>query len=220
MKTGNALAGMLGCAVVGAAFAGWASSWHQATPQQAAAMAAHPRPLAALTAPEADLAGAPQLQWPLTLANPLGEGPEVVMDGKHLYQSMNCAGCHGYDGGGNMGPNLADAYWIYGGTPAAIYRSIALGHPKGMPAWGRALPAQSIWQLTAYVGSLGGGVPPNQAQAALQGDFQGGKPENVTSQRKGQATGASAADPAEEAGEWAGGRGMHADDSDDVPGQQ
>ncbi len=213
MKTGNAIAGMLGCAVVGAAIAGWALSWHHAPTQQAMLMKSQPQPMAALTAPEADLAGAAKLQWPLDLANPLGDGPDVVMNGKKLFQSMNCAGCHGYGGGGNMGPNLKDPYWIYGGTPAAIFRSIALGHPKGMPAWGRALPAESIWQLTAYVGSLGGGVPPGQAQAALQGDFQGGRAENVAPQRTGQATGASAADPTEEAGELAGGRGSHSDDS-------
>jgi hypothetical protein len=44
-----------------------------------------------------------------------------------------------------------------------------------MPAWGKALPPESLWELTAYVGSMGGGIPPDQAQAALQGDYQGGK---------------------------------------------
>ncbi|MEO6137816.1 MAG: c-type cytochrome [Luteimonas sp.] len=214
MKTGNAIAGMVGCAVVGAAIAGWAISWHHAPRlQQARLMKSQPQPLAALTAPEADLAGAAKAQWPLDLPNPLGEGPDVVMNGKKLFVAMNCAGCHGYDGGGGMGPDLKDPYWIYGGTPAAIFRSIALGHPKGMPAWGRALPAETIWQLTAYVGSLGGGVPPGQAQAALQGDFQGGQSENVAPQSRNQSAGASAADPTEESGEVAGARGSHSDDS-------
>lgn len=218
MKTGNAIAAMLGCAVAGAALAGWAlSQQHDAAPTRAALMKSQPQPLAALTAPEEDLAGAARLQWPLDLSNPLGDGPEAVADGKRLFEAMNCAGCHGYGGGGNMGPNLSDPYWIYGGTPAAIFRSIALGHPKGMPAWGRALPAQSIWQLTAYVSSLGGGVPPGQAQAELQGDYQGGRPENRAPQRAGQATGAFAAEPTAEGGAVAGGRGAHSDDTPGTP---
>ncbi len=55
-----------------------------------------------------------------------------------------------------MGPALNDDYWRYGGTPVEIYKSIYEGRPKGMPAWGVALPADRIWVLTSYVISLGG----------------------------------------------------------------
>lgn len=106
----------------------------------------------------------------LTSDNPLGNGADVVVAGKQLFTQMNCAGCHGYDGSGNMGPKLTDGYWRYGGSPAAIYATIRDGRPQGMPPWGRLLPPEKIWQLTAYVGSLGGGVPADQALAALHGD--------------------------------------------------
>ncbi len=109
----------------------------------------------------------------VSAANPLGESADVVVAGKQLFTQMNCAGCHGYDGGGGMGPKLTDGYWRYGGSPAAIYTSIDRGRPQGMPAWGRALPPQKLWQLTAYVGALGGGVAPEQALAALHGDIVG-----------------------------------------------
>ena len=106
----------------------------------------------------------------LAMPNPLGDGPEVVVAGKQLYIQMNCAGCHGYDGAGNMGPKLTDGYWRYGGSPRAIFITIRDGRPQGMPAWGRLLPPAKLWQLTAYVGSLSGGIPPAQAVAALHGD--------------------------------------------------
>jgi cytochrome c oxidase cbb3-type subunit 3 len=70
-----------------------------------------------------------------------------------------------------MGPNLTDKYWRYGGSPAAIYRSIADGHPQGMPAWSRALPPAEIWKLTAYIQSFGGATSPSDHEGALQGDY-------------------------------------------------
>ncbi len=96
-----------------------------------------------------------------------------VAEGKRLFVALNCADCHGFDAKGNMGPNLTDKYWRYGGTPAAIFKSIFAGRPKGMPAWGAALPARDIWQIVAYIQSLGGTYPPDFYQPSLQGDKQG-----------------------------------------------
>ena len=104
------------------------------------------------------------------MPNPYGDSPAAIADGKRLFTAMNCAGCHGYTGAGGMGPPLNDHYWRYGGAPAQIYKSIYEGRPKGMPAWGHALPADQLWKLTAFVSSLGGGVAPENAVAALRGD--------------------------------------------------
>jgi cytochrome c oxidase cbb3-type subunit 3 len=121
--------------------------------------------------PGGDLAGAVQSDIGASIRNPLEGQPEAIAAGKQLFVQMNCAGCHGYDLGGSMGPNLADRYWRYGGSPGAIYRSIADGHPQGMPAWRRALPPDQIWKLTAYIQSFGGATPPAEYQGALQGDY-------------------------------------------------
>lgn len=77
-----------------------------------------------------------------------------VATGHTLYVKMNCAGCHTYTGKGWMGPDLTDTYWRYGGEPRDIYRSIYLGRPQGMPAWGQALPPDQIWALVHYIRSL------------------------------------------------------------------
>jgi mono/diheme cytochrome c family protein len=121
--------------------------------------------------PGGDLAGAVQSNIGAGIRNPLEGQPEAIAAGKQLFVQMNCAGCHGYDLGGSMGPNLTDKYWRYGGSPGAIYRSIADGHPQGMPAWRRALPPDQIWKLTAYIQSFGGATPPADYQGALQGDY-------------------------------------------------
>jgi cytochrome c oxidase cbb3-type subunit 3 len=59
-----------------------------------------------------------------------------------------------------MGPSLADGRWHFGGSPGAIYESIAQGRPEGMPAWGSLLGADQVWRLVSYVQSLEKGKNP------------------------------------------------------------
>jgi cytochrome c oxidase cbb3-type subunit III len=86
----------------------------------------------------------------------------ALNEGKQLFSSFNCVGCHG-NGGGNMGPPLIDQTWIYGSEPEQIYATIAQGRPNGMPAFGDKLNSKQIWELTAYVRSLAGLVPKDAA---------------------------------------------------------
>jgi cytochrome c oxidase cbb3-type subunit 3 len=78
-----------------------------------------------------------------------------MSQGKQLYESFNCVGCHSH-GGGGMGPALMDAQWRYGSEPVQIYSSIADGRPNGMPAFGGRISDDQIWQLVAYTRSLSG----------------------------------------------------------------
>jgi cytochrome c oxidase cbb3-type subunit 3 len=78
---------------------------------------------------------------------------EVVMQGKALYQSHNCNGCHS-NGGGGMGPSLMDEEWIYGGRIGDIHATIVEGRPNGMPKWGGAIPDADIWKIATYVRSM------------------------------------------------------------------
>ena len=74
--------------------------------------------------------------------------------GATLFTGMNCDGCHGGGAVGAVGPSLTDGRWRYGGTDADIFRSIAEGRPKGMPAFGGVLQPAMIWRLVAYLKSL------------------------------------------------------------------
>jgi len=107
-----------------------------------------------------------------SIPNPYQGNAQAVAAGKSLYIKMNCAGCHAYNAKGNMGPDLTDTYWRYGGLPVQIYQSIHDGRAQGMPAWGAALPPQEIWKLVAYIQSLGGtysvdGTPRSGQRAEL-----------------------------------------------------
>jgi cytochrome c oxidase cbb3-type subunit 3 len=87
--------------------------------------------------------------------NPYERNAWAVSEGRRLFTSFNCVGCHAH-GGGGMGPALMDAWWIYGSEPVDIYAVIVEGKPNGMPAFGGKLTDPQIWQLVAYVRSLSG----------------------------------------------------------------
>lgn len=102
----------------------------------------------------------------LPVRNPLADSPDALEEGRRLYVKMNCAGCHSYTGKGWMGPDLTDGYWRYGGSADQIYKTLYEGRPQGMPAWGRTLPPESLWQLVTYVQSLSkrpGATTPGEA---------------------------------------------------------
>jgi cytochrome c oxidase cbb3-type subunit 3 len=85
---------------------------------------------------------------------PYDDNAWAVSEGQRLYAWFNCQGCHSM-GGGGMGPALMDDTWLYGDDPRDIFASIAAGRPNGMPAFGPRIADQQIWQLVAYVRSLG-----------------------------------------------------------------
>jgi cytochrome c oxidase cbb3-type subunit III len=75
----------------------------------------------------------------------------------------HCVRCHGARAQGEVGPNLTDEYWIAGGGPLAIYRSIVDGRAThGMPAWGAELGPARCKQLTAYLLTLRGSRQPGK----------------------------------------------------------
>jgi cytochrome c oxidase cbb3-type subunit 3 len=79
----------------------------------------------------------------------------AISQGKRLFDWYNCSGCHAH-GGGDIGPPLMDDRWIYGAAPANIFATVVEGRPNGMPAFRDRLTDVQIWQLVAYVQSLGG----------------------------------------------------------------
>jgi cytochrome c oxidase cbb3-type subunit 3 len=98
-----------------------------------------------------------------------------IGEGKRLYSSFNCAGCHAF-GGGAIGPALMDDKWIYGSAPQQIYSTIVEGRPDGMPAFGGRIPDQQVWQLVAYVRSMSGQAP-RDAAPGRDDDMSVKKPE-------------------------------------------
>jgi cytochrome c oxidase cbb3-type subunit 3 len=90
---------------------------------------------------------------------------ENLEEGKKLYLGEQlCHTCHREDGGGLVGPNLTNDYWLHGGSLDSIVASIKKGFPeKGMLPYGNntPLPDKQVLQIASYVMSLHGTNPPN-----------------------------------------------------------
>ncbi len=88
--------------------------------------------------------------------------PEALKTGKEIFTSK-CSACHGPDGGGLVGPNLTDRFWIHGkGEVNDIYKVVHDGVlDKGMPAWGALLSTAELNTVVAYVKSIQGSTPTN-----------------------------------------------------------
>lgn len=81
--------------------------------------------------------------------------------GKQIF-TVNCVSCHGPDGGGTVGPNLTDDYWIHGGGIKNIFTTVKNGVPaKGMIAWQTQLNPKQMQEVSSYVISLKGTKPPS-----------------------------------------------------------
>ena len=81
-----------------------------------------------------------------------------------------CAPCHLADGGGSVGPNLTDDYFLHGNDIKDIFKTIKYGYPeKGMKSWQDDYTPAQIAQLSSYVKSLHGTKPskPKEPQGTL-----------------------------------------------------
>jgi len=78
---------------------------------------------------------------------------QEVARGRTLFEAQ-CAYCHGADGDGGRGANLARAALRHAPTDEALFRVVNRGIPgTGMP--GNAMSARETWQVVAFVRSLG-----------------------------------------------------------------
>ncbi|WP_194778486.1 cbb3-type cytochrome c oxidase N-terminal domain-containing protein [Pararhodonellum marinum] len=81
--------------------------------------------------------------------------------GQTIYEN-NCAACHARDGGGGVGPNLTDEYWIHGGSISDIFKVVKYGViQKGMIPWQDQLSPEEMQQVSSFILTLQETTPLN-----------------------------------------------------------
>lgn len=84
---------------------------------------------------------------------------ETIMAGKTIFEK-SCAVCHAPDGGGGVGPNLTDEYWLHGNDIKGVFTTVSEGVPqKGMVPWKGKLSPKEIQDVANFVISLAGTTP-------------------------------------------------------------
>lgn len=93
----------------------------------------------------------------------------ALAKGQKTFESL-CVACHSSDGGGGIGPNLTDNYWLHGGSIKDIFKTIKYGVPeKGMISWQDQLNPVEMHQVASYIKTLVGTTP--AAPKDPQGDL-------------------------------------------------
>jgi cytochrome c oxidase cbb3-type subunit 3 len=95
--------------------------------------------------------------------------PAALSSGQQTFKTI-CAQCHAPLGGGGVGPNLTDDYWLHGATISDLVKSVKYGYPaKGMVPWLGQLSEEEIINVASYALTLRGSNPPDAR--APQGDL-------------------------------------------------
>jgi mono/diheme cytochrome c family protein len=108
------------------------------------------------------------------------------VEGRKLYLTYGCVGCHGVSGGGGMGKPILDDQWIFGSDDATLFKLIRGEVPKQtMPsAIGKALTDEQVRQVILYVRHIYKGdkskvawaVPPEVPDELLRAPVSTGDP--------------------------------------------
>ncbi|RYG31999.1 MAG: c-type cytochrome [Chitinophagaceae bacterium] len=101
---------------------------------------------------------------------------EDLNAGRTLFVA-SCAACHKESGGGEVGPNLTDEYWLHGGDIKSIFKMLKYGF-NAMPQWQNTYSNKQLAQISSYVKSLKGSNPANQK--APQGQLYKEEPGSAT----------------------------------------
>lgn len=98
------------------------------------------------------------------------EDEASMASGKETWDKI-CAVCHLVDGGGLVGPNMTDNYWIHGNTVEDLYRIVETGViEKGMIPYKDQLSEQKRLEVVSFIlVKLVGSTPatPKEPQGTL-----------------------------------------------------
>lgn len=104
-----------------------------------------------------EIKGRAMAQFEATLGSQQPSKDKVTLAKGLSIFTVSCAPCHRPDGGGLVGPNLADEYWIHGPQFSDNLKTIWNGVPeKGMVSWKGLLKPDEINAVASYIYTMRG----------------------------------------------------------------
>ena len=102
--------------------------------------------------------------------NPFDGNAQAISNGKAMFRTR-CAGCHGPDARGFLGPDLT-GYWAAGGADDRMFEIVRSGVPgtEMPPSDPLRVLDKDIWQTLAYVRTLSGIPAPVPTGDAANGE--------------------------------------------------
>jgi len=102
--------------------------------------------------------------------NPLEGNAFAISNGRAMFRNR-CAGCHGPDARGYLGPDLT-AFWSAGGTDDRMFDVVRNGVPgtEMIGADPQRVFDKEIWQVLAYIRTLSAVPPPAPTGDAANGE--------------------------------------------------
>ncbi len=102
--------------------------------------------------------------------NPLEGNAQAISNGKAMFRTR-CAGCHGPDARGFLGPDLT-GYWAAGGADDRMFDIVRRGVPgtEMPPSDPLRVLDKDIWQTLAYVRTLSGVPAPAPTGDSANGE--------------------------------------------------
>ena len=112
----------------------------------------------------------PASSEPRPAKNPLEGNKLAISNGAAMFRTR-CAGCHGPDARGYLGPDLT-GFWLGGGTDDRMFDIVRRGVPgtEMPPADPQRVLDKEIWQVLAYVRTLSAVPPPAATGDAANGE--------------------------------------------------
>jgi cytochrome c oxidase cbb3-type subunit III len=107
---------------------------------------------------------------PRPTKNPLEGNAQAISNGAAMFRTR-CAGCHGPDARGYLGPDLT-GFWAAGGTDERMFDTVRRGVPgtEMVPADPLRVVDKDIWQVLAYLRTLSAAPAASSSGDAASGE--------------------------------------------------
>src|SRR5437867_270845 len=107
---------------------------------------------------------------PRPAKNPLEGNAQAISNGGAMFRTR-CAGCHGPDARGYVGPDLTGV-WADGQTDDRLFDIVRRGIPgtEMTPADPLRVNDRDVWQVLAYLKTMSGATPPPPTGDAANGE--------------------------------------------------